>query len=151
LRAAFMGQSHQAAQISADREAGFHAGRPMTRPPMDMQAALEALAPPRVAVGCRRIEEGDEKALLPEEAEAISQFVLGSRRARGGARRVARDLLVQFGHPNWSLPRPPGGAPVWPDGVVGSLAHDREVAVAAIGSRRDLAGLGIDVEPAETL
>ena len=43
------------------------------------------------------------------------------------------------------------GAPVWPAGVVGSLAHDPEIAVAAVALRRDFAALGVDVEPAEPL
>jgi 4'-phosphopantetheinyl transferase EntD len=119
--------------------------------PLDVQAALEAIAPSGVVVGCRAIAEGDENALLLDEAQAWRTFALPSRRASGAARSVARDLLAQFGHPNCSLPKSPGGAPVWPHGVVGSLAHDRAFAVAAIGSRRNLAGLGIDIEPAERL
>lgn len=123
----------------------------MRMDPLEVQAALEALAPPGVAVGCRRINEGDENALFPEEAEPMRQFALGSRRASGAVRHVARELLARLGHPNCPLPKSPRGAPVWPPGVVGSLAHDRQFAVAAIGLRRDLAGLGIDVEPAEML
>ena len=41
--------------------------------------------------------------------------------------------------------------PLWPDGLVGSLAHDAEVAVAALAARRDFLSVGIDVEPAEPL
>ena len=119
--------------------------------PAELQAALETLAPPGVVVGCRRIRKGDENALFPVEAEPIRQFVLASRCASGAARHVARNLLAQFGHPDCPLPKSPGGAPVWPRGVVGSLAHDHDFAVAAIGLRRDLTGLGIDIEPAETL
>ena len=43
------------------------------------------------------------------------------------------------------------GAPAWPTKIVGSLAHDSEIAVAAIGLKHDFAGLGIDVEPADPL
>jgi 4'-phosphopantetheinyl transferase EntD len=115
------------------------------------RAASEVIAPSGVVVGCRAIAEGDEDVLLLDEPQAWRTFALPSRRASGAARRVARGLLAQFGHPNCSLPKSPGGAPVWPQGVVGSLAHDCEFAVAAIGSRRNLAGLGIDIEPAEGL
>ena len=45
----------------------------------------------------------------------------------------------------------PSGAPEWPEGVVGSLAHDDEFAVAAVARRGQLLGLGVDVEPAEPL
>ena len=49
------------------------------------------------------------------------------------------------------MPKGIGGAPIWPAGVVGSLAHDEAVAVAAVGLRRDFASIGIDVEPAGAL
>jgi 4'-phosphopantetheinyl transferase EntD len=64
---------------------------------------------------------------------------------------VARSLLAQLGHPGAQVPKGAGGAPVWPVGVVGSLAHDDEVAVAAVGLRRDFASVGIDVERAGAL
>ena len=35
--------------------------------------------------------------------------------------------------------------------MVGSLAHDSHVALAAVASSRDFLGVGIDVEPAELL
>ena len=41
--------------------------------------------------------------------------------------------------------------PVWPEGIVGSLAHDSKVAIAAMAARRDFLSVGIDVEPAEPL
>ena len=42
--------------------------------------------------------------------------------------------------------------PVWPGGLVGSLAHDAKVAVAVDGSGGDeFLGVGVDVEPAEPL
>jgi 4'-phosphopantetheinyl transferase EntD len=56
-----------------------------------------------------------------------------------------------LGHPECALPRTSGGAPAWPPGVVGSLAHDSRVAVAAVGMGRDVGAIGIDVEPAESL
>jgi 4'-phosphopantetheinyl transferase EntD len=38
-------------------------------------------------------------------------------------------------------------APRWPPGFVGSLAHDREFAVAAVAPAASILGVGIDVEP----
>ena len=73
------------------------------------------------------------------------------RRASGAARIVARGLLAQLGYPDAQVPKGAGGAPIWPAGVVGSLAHDDEVAVAAVGLQRDFASIGIDVEPAGAL
>ena len=44
-----------------------------------------------------------------------------------------------------SVGRSPDGAPVWPEGVAGSLTHHSGVAAAVVG--RNLAGLGIDICP----
>jgi 4'-phosphopantetheinyl transferase EntD len=115
------------------------------------QSAIDTLALPGVAVGHRLISPGDEHALLKEEAPALAASVVKVRRASGAARIVARQLLTQLGYANCALPKGPAGAPVWPAGIVGSLAHDSRVAVAAVGMRADVGALGIDVEPAECL
>ena len=44
-----------------------------------------------------------------------------------------------------SVGRSSDGAPVWPEGVAGSLTHHSAVAAAVVG--RDIAGLGIDICP----
>jgi len=97
------------------------------------------------------ISPGDEHALMKEEVQAFATSVVKVQRASGAARIVARQLLTQLGHPDCSLPKGVSGAPVWPAGVIGSLAHDARVAVAAVGMRANVGGLGIDVEPAECL
>ncbi len=43
--------------------------------------------------------------------------------------------------------RSANGAPQWPYGVVGSLAHDRSRAVAVVGSAAEYRAIGIDIEP----
>ena len=115
------------------------------------QSAIDALTFPGVVIGHRLISPGDEHALLPEEVPAFAASVVKVRRASGAARIVARQLLMRLGQRECALPKAPSGAPIWPAGVVGSLAHDSHVAVAAIGMGRDVAALGIDVEPAEVL
>lgn len=115
-----------------------------------LRGALDGLAP-GIAVGHRLIAPGDEAALLDEEARSIASTVVAVRRAGGAARLVARALLARLGHPGCAVPRAASGAPVWPADIVGSLAHDDRVAVAAVALRRDLAALGIDVEPAQPL
>jgi 4'-phosphopantetheinyl transferase EntD len=116
-----------------------------------LQSALDAIAVPGVMIGHRLISPGDEHALLPEEASAFAASVTSVRRASGAARIVARHLLTRLGYPKCPVPRAASGAPVWPAGVIGSLAHDAQVAVATVGMSRDIGALGIDVEPAERL
>src|SRR5919197_1670142 len=124
--------------------------RAMTVDP-SLQAACDALALPGIMIGHRLISPGDEHALLPDEAPAFLSSVLRVRRASGAARIVARELLARLGHAQWPVVRSASGAPVWPVGVVGSLAHDARAAVATVGLARDINALGIDIEPAEQL
>jgi len=116
-----------------------------------LQSAIDALSLPGVMIGHRLISVGDEHALMPEEAHAFASSVVKVRRASGAARIVARQLLARLGYAQCAVPKAPSGAPIWPAGVIGSLAHDSRVAVAAVGMRRDVGALGIDVEPAELL
>jgi 4'-phosphopantetheinyl transferase EntD len=116
-----------------------------------LQSAIDALAVPGVMIGHRLIAAGDEDALFPEEAPAFATSVVKVRRASGAARIVARELLARLGLHHCPLPKSPSGGPVWPPGVVGSLAHDARVAIAAVAMARDIGALGIDVEPAELL
>src|SRR5262245_42793783 len=116
-----------------------------------LQSAIDALAFPGIVIGHRLISPGDEDALLLDDAPAFASSVVKVRRASGAARIVARQLLKRLGQPECALPRTSGGAPAWPAGVVGSLAHDSRVAVAAAGMGRDVGAIGIDVEPAEAL
>lgn len=116
-----------------------------------LQSELAAIAVPGVLIGHRLIASGDELALLPEEAEAFTRSIDKVRRASGAARIVARSLLAQLGHPGCPVPRTPAGPPAWPAGVIGSLAHDSAVAVAAVARQGAVGALGIDVEPAEAL
>jgi 4'-phosphopantetheinyl transferase EntD len=118
---------------------------------LSLQSAIDALSFPGVLVGHRLISPGDENALLPEERPAFAASVVKVRRASGAARIVARQLLKELGQPECAVPRGSGGAPTWPAGVVGSLAHDARVAVAAVARCDDVCAIGIDVEPAESL
>ncbi|MEP9349212.1 4'-phosphopantetheinyl transferase superfamily protein [Xanthobacter sp. KR7-225] len=116
-----------------------------------LRAALREMAPAGLQVGCRAIRDGDEGRLLPEERQVITTRDRFARRASGAARHLARALLADLGHAGVAIGRRPSGCPVWPEGIVGSLAHDAHMAVAAVGRGAHFRGIGIDVEPAEPL
>ena len=113
--------------------------------------AIEAMSVPGILVDHRLIAEGDELALLPAEVAAFAGSVLKVRRASGAARIVARSLLGRFGRAPHAIPKSTAGMPVWPDGIVGSLAHDAKVAIAAMAAQPEFQSVGIDIEPAEPL
>ena len=113
--------------------------------------AIDALAVPGLLIGHRVISQGDELALLHEEMASLSFPAIERRLASGAARRVARELMNSMGFAGLPILRSTFGAPVWPAGIVGSMAHDDRIAVAAVGLRRDLDAVGIDIEPAAPL
>lgn len=113
--------------------------------------ALQTLRVPNLLLGHRVIMPGDEDALFPVERAGREKATVKVRRQSGAARIVARELLEQLGLSDVELPRLSNGAPKWPEGIVGSLAHDRQVAVAAVMPSAGSSYVGIDVEPAEPL
>ena len=116
-----------------------------------LQRVIDRVALPGILFGHRVISPGDEFSLLPGEMDSFAKVVARSRRSSGAARMVARKLFQQLGRGPDAIPKAVTGAPIWPKGLVGSLAHDEEIAVAAIAERHDFPSLGIDVEPAEPL
>lgn len=116
-----------------------------------LQQAIDALAPPGLLIGHRVISSGDEFALLDAEAVAMAAAAVDRRRASGAARQVARELMMQLGYAPLPILKGASGAPIWPAGLTGSMAHDDRIAVAAVGLQRDFAAVGIDVEPAVPL
>lgn len=118
---------------------------------ISLAQALAAIAPNGVRTGCRLIRGEDETHLLPEEARSIPARQPAMRRASGAARLIAHRLLADIGFDNFALLRTPSGAPAWPGGITGSLAHDDDMAVAAVAPVGRIVSLGIDVEPAQPL
>jgi 4'-phosphopantetheinyl transferase EntD len=101
--------------------------------------------------GVRRIEAGDEQCLSAAESAGRERAVLSVRRASGAARLLARQLCAQLGVSVAEIPRSGTGLPAWPEGIAGSLAHDSDYAAAIIARREFVGGVGIDIEPIETL
>lgn len=104
-----------------------------------------------ILIGIRPIERTDEDALFSSEVTALGHAVAEVRRQSGAARIIARTLLGELGFPPMPIPKTQSGAPTWPAGIVGSLAHHGTVAAAAIAEKRRFGTLGIDIEPNEPL
>ncbi len=63
-------------------------------------------------------------------------------RGRAAARQALQKLGVQAG----SIPMEPNGAPRWPAGIAGSIAHKRGIAIAAVGRRSAVTSIGVDLD-----
>ena len=116
-----------------------------------LEAVLRNIATPGVWIAHRAIAEGDERGLLPEEQRAFANSVIKVQRASGAARIVARELMQRAGVAPQPVLKGTAGIPQWPAGLVGSIAHDSSVAVAALARHADYLSIGIDIEPAEAI
>jgi 4'-phosphopantetheinyl transferase EntD len=108
-----------------------------------IDTALRALAPAHVQVGARAIDAADEARLHPDEAAIVAGAVAKRRREFASGRALLRSLLGSDGPVTVLATR----APAVPAGVVASLAHDDELAVAAVSTDARVVALGVDVEP----
>jgi enterobactin synthetase component D len=95
---------------------------------LEKDAAAD-LAPAEVALG---------RGVAPSQLDDL-------RRGRTAARRALRTL----GASETTVLREPNGAPVFPDGFVGSISHTAGRALAAVGRTEQVGGLGVDVEKIE--
>ncbi len=117
----------------------------------DLSALLSELLGAGVTFALRVPGEVPLAALRPIEAEAVRCAVEPRRLEMAAGRDAAREALSRLGIEDATLPVAPGGAPAWPEGVVGSITHTRTLCVAAVARRRDLLAIGLDAEPDEPL
>ncbi|MFF1277317.1 4'-phosphopantetheinyl transferase [Streptomyces marokkonensis] len=107
---------------------------------------IEELLPQTVVAVEAYGDEGVDAPLYPEEEAQVERAVLKRRREFTAVRACARRAMEKLGVP----PQPvlPGerGAPLWPDGLAGSMTHCRGYCAAALVRADDLASVGIDAE-----
>ncbi len=115
-----------------------------------MIRGLGAAWPEGVAVAVVDPEAASEPLFAIEEA-AVSRAVAGRRAEFMAGRQAARAALKALGHPPVAIPMAEDRAPVWPDGVVGSLSHCRAACIAVVAKADRIASLGVDIEPFDPL
>jgi 4'-phosphopantetheinyl transferase EntD len=113
-------------------------------------AVLAELLPPTVAAE-EAFADPPELGLFPAEAAALAGAVEKRRREFAAVRRCARAALARLGEPPRPLLPGEGGAPCWPDGVVGSLTHCAGYRAAAVARASEVVTVGVDGEPHEPL
>ena len=86
-------------------------------------------------------------ALYPEEKKLLSPKAVKSRKLHFTMGRVAAHKALQnLGAKVCPVLRCSQRAPLWPEGVVGSIAHSGDWALALVSYDRFSKGLGIDIE-----
>jgi 4'-phosphopantetheinyl transferase EntD len=99
------------------------------------------------------LRNADALFALPLSPETRSRLPQALRRATEkrqreflAGRRCAAEALQCLGAGSTHVAMAEDRAPIWPDGVVGSITHTGDFAAAAVAWAADIAGLGIDSE-----
>lgn len=106
---------------------------------------------PQPVLAAESFGDDPDATPFPEEQAIIAHAVEGRRREFATGRACARAALARLGLPAVAVLRGPGGAPRWPEGTVGSIAHCVGYRAAAVAAAKDVVSLGIDAEPNEPL
>ena len=86
-----------------------------------------------------------DQMLFPEEQAAISKAVAKRQREFAAGRNLAREALGRLGQEACAIPRNER-APIWPDGIVGSISHSDELVAVCVAQANRYAGVGVDIE-----
>jgi 4'-phosphopantetheinyl transferase EntD len=117
-----------------------------------LQTDVAAQLPPLEALKlvASRISDCTD-ALLPEELPAIARA--RDRRAHEFAtgRRLVRCAMDDLGVAACAVPRAEDRSPIWPAGLMGSITHANDLAIAAVARAGDFRGVGIDLEEPERI
>mgnify|MGYP005989688563 CR=1 FL=1 len=106
---------------------------------------LRQILPKMVQVVETRVDRGSD--LFAVEEAVIANAVPKRRREFTTVRACARQALQGLGVDPVPLVPGPGGAPVWPTGIVGSMTHCWGFRAAAVAKSTQVDAIGIDAEP----
>ncbi|MFT4823321.1 MAG: 4'-phosphopantetheinyl transferase EntD [Halioglobus sp.] len=84
--------------------------------------------------------------LQPDEAASMGKAVSKRRNEYSTGRLLAHQALNTLQFPIDALLSGPKREPLWPAGIIGSIAHSDTYAVVAVSSNPQLRALGIDLE-----
>lgn len=116
----------------------------------DVDAALKSVVPKGCTWSFSSIVDAQVPLFIDEE-DSIATAVLSRQAEFRAGRSVARAALAMLGLSPVSVPRSTDRRPIWPTGIVGSIAHSGGWVGALAGRSSEHIGLGIDFEPAATL
>ena len=117
--------------------------------PTSIEAVLSEMLGPGIGLGIEPVSGSG--GLRPVEAIAVSKAVPKRVAEFAAGRRAARTALGAIGCEASDIPAGPDRAPVWPDGVTGTITHDGDLALAAAARLGDVRSMGLDLTEAAPL
>lgn len=111
-----------------------------------LQSMTQGCLSASYAVAAGRLETFATTALFPTETHSNAGVHPRRQAAFRGGRACARTALGRLGGLPAAIPVGAAGAPIWPDGFVGSISHTDEVAAAVVTRSPPVRGIGLDLE-----
>lgn len=109
--------------------------RALARPLLPGSVALSSTDPGR-----------PQPAAWPQERAALSRARPARLREFDAGRAAARAAIIALGLPPAPVLHGADRAPVWPEGLTGSIAHCATACLAAVARQGDIRALGLDLE-----
>jgi 4'-phosphopantetheinyl transferase EntD len=81
-----------------------------------------------------------------DEASIIASASIKRKLEFSSGRYCAKKLLEQYNHTNISILPGQNREPVWPDGIIGSISHCKDLCGAVINKRTEIHSIGFDIE-----
>ena len=111
----------------------------------DTQRWVRELFPDQIATSESRIRDA-QGLVYPEELALVEGAVQVRLREFTAGRCCARKAMERFGYGNFALLSRKDRAPIWPVGLVGSIAHTDKYSAAAVGLEEEIFSIGLDLE-----
>ncbi|MEQ8293375.1 MAG: 4'-phosphopantetheinyl transferase superfamily protein [Roseovarius sp.] len=115
-----------------------------------LQDDIAALFAPAVSVALTD-PAAEHDAPFAEEETTLARANDKRRREFRAGRTAAREAMQEMGLPPLAIPADETRAPVWPEPVTGSITHNETLCIAVIAERRNVPGIGVDIEEATPL
>ena len=96
--------------------------------------------------GAEMKDTGQTIGLFPEEEPLMAKAGQKRRRDFALGRACARSALSKLGQDGVAIGRDQNGAPLWPEGVAGSITHTTGYAAALVARLGQISGIGVDAE-----
>ena len=124
---------------------------PISGPERPIRSAAIAALFPAGVVAYEMRDEGDPATLLSDEAACLRRAAPARLREFAAGRACARAGMREFGVVDFALRVGAAREPLWPDALVGSIAHTDGLCAAVVAERSRFAGLGLDCEPLDAV
>jgi len=98
-----------------------------------------------IAVAATDPRTGHNK-VLRQEAVAMERMAPVRQRSYAAGRVAAHTAMAGLGQPVHPVLMTPDRAPLWPEGLTGSISHSQSCCIAALGRKDQVHALGVDVE-----